>query len=60
MNRNQINYQRVLERIEQEINSHLQEAEEALEIEEDNMELKVVIRTYEHVLSIFDTYRDWY
>lgn len=60
MNRNQTNYQRVLERIEQEINSHLQEAEEALEIEEDNMELKVVIRTYEHVLSIFDTYRDWY
>lgn len=59
MNRNQINYQKVLERIEQEINSHLQEAEEALE-EEDNMELRAVIKTYEHVLSIFDTYRDWY
>lgn len=59
MDRDQINYQKVLERIEQEINSHLQEAEEALE-EEDNMELRAVIKTYEHVLSIFDTYRDWY
>lgn len=59
MDRDQINYQKVLERIEQEINSHLQEAEEALE-EEDNMELRVVVKTYEHVLSIFDTYRDWY
>lgn len=59
MDRDQINYQKVLERIEQEINSHLQEAEEALE-EEDNMELRVAIKTYEHVLSIFDTYRDWY
>lgn len=59
MDRDQINYQKVLERIEQEINSHLQEAKEALE-EEDNMELRAVIKTYEHVLSIFDTYRDWY
>lgn len=59
MNRNQTKYQKILERIEQEINSHLQEAEEALE-EEDNMELRAVIKTYEHVLSIFDTYWDWY